>query len=236
MTNDKSDKSPQASTPPVVPEEQRVSGENIVTTLLKNPKEISDNIAARKDLLKSSAILLLVALASHAVFGLAVGLFGGMSVAIMDLVKVPLIALGALFLCFPSLYVFACVSGSPLSIPQTIALGCSSLALLGLLLVGLAPVVWLFSVSTDSLPFVAMLALLIWLIALSFAARYVGKLKANPLFQRQAGIRLWFVIFTLVTLQMTTCMRPILTESSRGWLTAEKKFFLSHFGSMFRGE
>ena len=109
-------------------------------------------------------------------------------------------------------------------------------AMVGLLLVGLAPVAWLFAVSTASVPFVAVLAVAIWLTALSFVARYVGKLKANALFQRQAGIKLWLVILTLVTLQMATCMRPMLTKPEKGWWTVEKKFFVTHFGDTFEGK
>ena len=164
-------------------------------------------------------------------FGLALGLFAGWTIAAMDLAKFPLVAVCALLICFPSLYVFACVSGSPLSLSQTFALGCSCLAMVGLILTGLAPVVWLFAVSTNSASFRVILALLIWLIALCFGAKYVGKLRANPLFQRQGGIKLWFIILTIVTLQMATCMRPMLVKPEKGWWVSEKKFFLTHFGS-----
>jgi hypothetical protein len=207
---------------------------SIVTSLLKAPVKVAEAIALqRKDLLAATAALLAVAVTCHAVFGLAIGLFAGWSVAIMDVVKAPLVAVCSLLLCFPSLYVFACVAGSPLSISQTVALGCSCLAMLGLLLVGLAPVAWLFAVSTESLPFIVILAFLIWLVALFFAARYVGKLRSQPLFQRQGGIKMWFLILIVVTLQMTTCMRPMLAKPEKGWWTGEKKFFLSHFGSTF---
>ena len=218
---------------PALPSDGTAGSNNIITILLKAPQKLSDDIAAHRRLVKSAIVFLITAVVCHAIFGLAMGMFGGFTVAAMDMVKVPLVAVGSLFLCFPSLYVFACVAGLPLSLSQTFTLGCSSLAMVGLLLVGLAPVAWLFSVSTESLAFVVALALLIWFIALSFAARYVGKLKANPLFQRQAGIKLWFLIFTLVTLQMVTCMRPMLTKPEKGWWSGEKKFFISHFGSAF---
>ncbi len=130
-------------------------------------------------------------------------------------------------------FVFTCVAGSPLSLSQCFTLGCSCLAMVGFLLVGLAPVAWLFAVSTENLPFVVVLTLLIWLIAVFFAARYVNGLKASPLFQRQAGIRMWFVILIVVTLQMATCMRPMLTRPDDGWWTSGKTFFLSHFGTVF---
>ena len=225
----------QSAPPPPLPHGGVATGaENIVAALLKAPTKVADAIAAQqKGLLGAASILIAVAVVCHAVFGAAIGLFAGWPVAAMDVVKAPLIAVCSLLLCFPSLYVFACVAGSPLSISQTFALGCSCLAMVGLLLVGLAPVAWLFSVSTANPPFIVTLTLLIWLVAVSFAARYVGKLRAHPLFQRQAGIKMWFLILIVVTLQMTTCMRPMLRKPESGWWTGEKKFFLSHFGSTF---
>jgi hypothetical protein len=204
---------------------------NVVTALLKDPQRVAESISEHRDLTRSALLLLACAVVCLAVFGVAVGMFGGLTVAAMDVVKVPLSAVCSLLLCFPSLYVFACVAGSPLSVSQTFALGCSCLAMVGLILVGLAPVAWLFAVSTESLPFVVLLTVFTWFIAVVFAARYVGKLRSNPLFQRQAGIKLWFVIFTLVMLQMVTCMRPMLAKPDNGWWTAEKKFFLAHFGA-----
>ncbi|MFO7871702.1 MAG: hypothetical protein R6V03_09760 [Kiritimatiellia bacterium] len=233
MTEDKSRTS--STPPPPMPNSNTATNTgNIVTSLLKAPSRVADAIAhQRKELVSAAVSLLVVAVVCHAVFGFAVGLFGGWSVALMDVVKAPLVAVCSLLLCFPSLYVFACVAGSPLSISQTVALGCSCLAMVGLLLVGLAPVAWLFAVSTESLSFIVILTLFIWLIALSFAARYVGKLRANPLFQKQAGIKMWFLILIIVTLQMTTCMRPMLAKPEKGWWTGGKQFFLSHFGSTF---
>lgn len=217
--------------PPIPPKPVAPTAGNIVSTLLKDPKRISDTLAGGKGLFSSGLMLLIAGVLCHAVFGLAIGLFGGWPVAAMDAVKVPLVALCSLLLCFPSLYVFTCVAGSPLSLSQTFVLGCSCMAMVGLILVGLAPVAWLFAVSTENLAFVTLLTFLIWLISIGFAARYVEKLKAHPVFQRQAGIKLWFVILILVTLQMTTCMRPMLTEPEEGWWTSKKEFFLSHFGS-----
>mgnify|MGYP003604561875 CR=1 FL=1 len=221
------------ATPPPPPRWVQPEPSHIVSALLRNPRRISEAIAEKKELLKSAGLLLATGLACHAVFGVAIGLFGGWTVALMDAVKMPLVALCSLLLCFPSLYVFTCVAGSPLTIPQAFALGCSCLAMVGLILVALAPVAWLFSVSTANLSFVTLLAFLIWLVAIGFAGRYVAKLGAHPLFARQAGINMWFVILVVVTLQMATCMRPMLTTSEKGWWTGEKQFFLSHFGDTF---
>ncbi|MEZ5305226.1 MAG: hypothetical protein R3F11_31975 [Verrucomicrobiales bacterium] len=42
-------------------------------------------------------------------------------------------------------------------------------------------------------------------------------------------------LFALVTIQMTTTLRPILGKSDR-FLTTEKKFFLVHWGEQIVGE
>jgi hypothetical protein len=231
MTNPSNDANPEITPPPVPPRPAAPEAGNVASTLLKNPQRISDAIAGQQNLLRAALTLLAVAIACHVVFGLALGLFGGWPVATMDMVKIPLVAICSLLLCFPSLYVFTCVAGAPLTLAQTFVLGCSCLAMVGLILVGLAPVAWLFAVSTKSLSFVTLLAFLIWLVAIGFAGRYVDKLGIHPLFQRQAGIKLWFLILMLVTLQMATCMRPMLTKPEKSWWTGEKQFFLSHFGS-----
>ena len=233
MTESTPTATPSITPPPAPPHRIQPEATNIVSALLRNPRRISETIAERKQLLRSSGLLLAAGLACHAVFGIAIGLFGGWSIAAMDAVKMPLVALCSLLLCFPSLYVFTCVAGSPLSLSQAFVLGCSCLAMVGLILVGLAPVAWLFSVSTANLSFVTLLTFLIWLVAIGFAGRYVNKLSAHPLFERQTGINVWFLILMVVTLQMTTCMRPMLSSSEKGWWTAEKQFFLSHFASTF---
>lgn len=203
---------------------------SLVAAILKDPARVAATIALREKLSAAIPLWLGVGLACHATFGIAVGLFAGWPVAAMDAVKMPLAGFCSLLLCFPSLYVFSCVAGMPLSILQTLALGSACFAMLGLILVGLAPVAWLFAVSTSSLGFVAMLTFLLWLVAIGFAGRFVDKLRTAPLFQRQAGLKLWFAILLLVTMQMATCMRPMLAKpGERGWFTSEKQFFLSHF-------
>ena len=124
--------------------------------LLKAPQTVAGTIAEGKNLL-SPPRAAAAALVCHAVFGLAIGMFGGLAVAAMDVAKGPLVALCSLLLCFPSLYVFACVSGSPYPTAD-IRPGLRMPGDDGLLLVGLAPVAWLFSVSTESAPFVVVLS------------------------------------------------------------------------------
>ena len=201
----------------------------LLDTLLKNPRQIAETLARGEALAPGAIKLLTGGLVCHAVFGIAIGLFCGGGVAAMDAVKVPLIALFSLLLCLPSLYVFSCVAGTPLSLSQAAFLGCACLAMTGFILVGLAPVAWLFAVSTASAAFMTMLIFLLWLAAIAFTSRFLDQLRALARFQRQAGIKLWLFILLLVTLQMTTTLRPLLAPSKDGWCTGQKQFFLGHF-------
>jgi hypothetical protein len=139
---------------------------------------------------------------------------------------------GSLIICLPSLYVLAAVGGAPLSLSQAFALGSSALAVMGFLLGGLAPVAWLFAMSTESGLFMVILVVVIWAIGTAFAWRSLLRLQGGRLFPRMAGIRLWFFILALVTLQMATCLRPMLDTPEHGWWTHDKKFFLAHFSAM----
>ncbi len=215
-----------ASTPPPI-------HDGTVGVLLKAPERVAGLIAEREKGVSTSIKLLCAAILFHAIFGFAMGLFGGWNVAGMATVKAPLVALCSLLVCYPSLFVFGNVGGAPLSPMQSFLLGASCLAMQGLLLVGLAPVAWLFAVSTESLPFVTLLVFFIWGVTALFVMRFVGKLRVHALFKKSGGIIFWFLIFMLVTLQMTTCLRPMLTTPKDGWWTAKKMFFLQHYGTTF---
>jgi len=223
------------STPPPLPSApttEPASDDTLVGQLLKSPQSVVLKIMGGKNLAAESAKLLGVTALCYAVFGVAVGLFGGWGVAAMTVWKAPLIALCAMLLCLPSLYVFTAVLGSPITLMQAFALGNASLAMTGLIVVGLSPVAWLFAVSTESLPFVTIMAFIVWLIALPFASRFLRRAGEVGLLKRQEGLKVWFVILIAVTLQMTTVMRPILTAPADGERTIAtgKMFFLRHFG------
>ena len=174
--------------------------------------------------------LLAGALACYGLYGLASGFFqGGWSIA-LAVGKVPLILVASTALCLPSLYVFCGLSGAeltPRTFSRTIA-GFSGIT--GLILLALMPVVWLFSVSTLSLAFVVWLHLLVWLTALAFGRRFLVQAAAPA----RGAIGLWLVLLFLVSLQMTTYLRPVLWVAAGGPVfTAEKKSFFGHLHDVF---
>ena len=207
---------------------------NALGSLLRSPQRLIEAIARDEGLTPASVILLLWGLVFHALYGLAMSLFGGWEVAIMGAAKAPLIAVCSILLCMPSLYVFASVGGLPISVSQAFALASCVVAMVGLLLLGLTPVAWLFSVSTNSLGFTVLLNAVTWFVAVGFAFRFSGQLRTSGRFPSTAGLKWWLVVYVLVSLQMATTMRPLLTKPDDGWWTAKKQFFLAHLVDSFK--
>ncbi|MES2438997.1 MAG: hypothetical protein V4584_08015 [Verrucomicrobiota bacterium] len=131
-------------------------------------------------------------------------------------------------ICFPSLYIFSTLAGARVSISQLAACLAGALALAGLLLLGFAPAVWIFAESTDSLGFMGSLAIGSWIIAVLFALRFLKSAVFATGGTQKGPLAIWSVVFLLVTLQMTTSLRPILGRS-KVLLTQEKKFFIQHW-------
>ena len=102
-----------------------------------------------------------------------------------------------------------------------------------LLLIGFAPVAWLFSQSSQSVVWMGSLHLLFWFIAAFFGLRFLRQGFAGSQARTSAGFFTWAVIFLLVTVQMTTAVRPLVGTADT-LLPTEKKFFLVHWVDCLR--
>ncbi len=102
------------------------------------------------------------------------------------------------------------------------------LMLMTILLVGFAPVAWIFSQSTESSAWMGTLHLLFWWVATLFAVRFIKQGFSHTNAKSQAGLNVWIIIFLLVAVQMTTALRPIIGKSDT-FFPAEKQFFLGHW-------
>lgn len=137
-------------------------------------------------------------------------------------------------ICLPSLYIFACLSGSQARLSEICGLVAGLLMLMTILLIGFAPVAWLFSQSTKEVAWMGALHLIFWAIATAFGLRFLDHGFAHTKARSGAGLKTWVVIFVLVVLQMTTALRPIVGTAAT-WLPTEKKFFLTHWLETMQG-
>ncbi len=196
-------------------------------TLLKHPGRIVYELEGGRE--RTLALwLLFFALGAMAVYGVVVGsLTGGAQLWIAP-AKLALGTLLSVLICLPSLYIFSCLGGSNVRLAAVAGGLAAAVCLSSLLLIGFAPVAWIFSQSTDSAAFMGTLHLLFWMIGLFFGLRLIGGMSRFRGESQRGHLRTWSVIFILVCLQMTTTLRPILGRSDH-FLPREKKFFLTHW-------
>jgi hypothetical protein len=177
--------------------------------------------------------MLLVAVVCSLVYGVVVGTFSMGPQLWAAPVKIAAGLMVSALICLPSLYIFTCLSGSQARLSEMCGLLAGLLMLMSILLIGFAPVAWLFSQSTQSIAWMGTLHILFWLISTFFGVRFLRAGFAHSQARSQAGLYTWIIIFVLVGLQMTTALRPILGKADT-FLPTEKMFFLTHWGECLK--
>jgi len=241
--------SPSASVPPTIPSIPIAPG---LVPLGERPEErepITSPIAAVEAILRQPrrvifqlrqprsgsliGAMLLVAILCSLVYGLVVGTFSMGEQLWAAPVKIAAGLMISALICLPSLYIFTCLSGSQARLAEMCGLLGGLLMLMTILLIGFAPVAWLFSQSTQSLAWMGVLHLIFWLISTAFGLRFLLAGFSHSQARSRAGLCTWIIIFVLVALQMTTALRPIVGKADT-FLPKEKMFFLAHWGDCLK--
>jgi hypothetical protein len=173
--------------------------------------------------------LLGIASVSLLVFGFVLGCFSRHEQLWAAPLKVLSGMLFAALICYPSLYVFSTLAGARFSPKALLLCLAGSLALGGMLLLGLAPALWIFVESTTSFGFIGFLAVAAWGVAMFFALRFIKACAGSGGGVSNGPVVVWSVLFLLVTLQLSTTLRPILGRSDKFIQVEEKRFFLEHW-------
>jgi hypothetical protein len=167
------------------------------------------------------------------VYGVVVGTFSGGSQLWIAPAKIAGGMLVSALICLPSLYIFSCLSGSRARLVEVVGLVAGLLVLTTILLVGFAPVAWVFSQSTSSLPAMGALHLAFWVIATFFGWRFLRNGFAHLSAKSNGALHVWIFIFVLVCVQMTTALRPIIGRSD-SFFPEGKRFFAAHWADVMR--
>lgn len=196
----------------------------LLEALLKAPATLADHLATQS---RSTNILLGLALICTAGFGLLLGTYSGGTQLWAAPIKVAGGLAFAALICFPSLYIFASLDGIDTRLTLIFRKLVAAVAVIGLLLVSFAPVVWIFAQSTDAIGLIGCIVIIVWIISLAFGLQLLGRLLRGE--AKKAGhYRMWCAIFVLVTFQMSTALRPILGTADTIF-PQEKRFFLEHW-------
>jgi hypothetical protein len=199
---------------------------DMVEALLGRPRDMGNWLSTHGQ--GAMVRFALVALVSLLLFGLVIGGFAKGTQLWAAPLKIAGGSLVAGAICFPSLFIFSTLAGGSFSFRQMRAVLAGVFALAGLLLLGFAPAIWVFAESTDSYGFVGTLGIAAWLAGIFFGVRFLKTAVLAAGGSTSFPVTLWGFVLALVTLQMTTSLRPILGSSPQ-FFTSEKKFFLQHW-------
>jgi hypothetical protein len=217
--------------PPVVVEEVGSIG-----LLLKSPKSFARFVAEDRVDLQPSLILLTTSVGFYSLYGLAMGCFAGGNSLWQATLKAPLILLSTMAICAPSLYLLLCLSGVAASFRQVFAMVAGVAGLSSVVMVGFAPVAWLFGVSTSSVVFMALLHTAVWCVALGCGLRLVSHTVPGG-FRECKSMIAWAAILLVLCAQMATFYRPILGVTvTKEFREGQRTFFFQHFYVSMMGE
>ena len=158
-------------------------------------------------------------LALCALYGAAAGAYAGPAQAISAAIKLPLLFLGTLAICFPGFFVIQVLVGSRLRLPQVLALVLGALSLSAVVLAAVVPITAFFLFTGANYYFLTLLHVLIVLGAglvgmtvlhegLAFACEKRG------VYPRKAMtiMKVWAVLFAFVGIQMAWNLQPFVGD------------------------
>jgi hypothetical protein len=119
-----------------------------IESLLRQPRRLMFQLR-QPDAGKLIGAMLFTAFFCSLVYGVVAGTFSGGTQLWAAPVKIAAGLLISAAICLPSLYIFTCLSGSQARLTEVCGLLAGLLMLMTILLVGFAPVVWIFSQSTE---------------------------------------------------------------------------------------
>jgi hypothetical protein len=134
-------------------------------------------------------------------------------------IKVPLLYLLTLLVCYPVLFIILVLMGSKLSFVQTLALILLALTFNAVLLASFAPIVAFFSITGSSYAFIKLLHVLVMTFSgfWGMAALYQGlreMCEKSNLYPKRAVdiLRVWILVFGFVGTQMAWSLRPFIGD------------------------
>ncbi len=222
---------------------------NTLTSILQDrenfTKEIFDHVGLKRKLIDAN----LIAAISFAIYGAIIGSQHSLLQGISSAIKLPILFLLTSVICMPTLYIFSSFFGSKRSLLQNLALLATGTALMGVALVGFAPVTVFFLVTTKDYDFFKLLNVCFFaisgLMGILFFHRVFGRVEnedpANAA-SRRSVLLLWLLLYAFVGTQLGWTLRPFFGSPGLPFEMVRQiggNFYLDIFesvGQLTRGE
>lgn len=162
-------------------------------------------------------------------YGLVMGCYSGLLQALTAGIKVPLLFLLSLLICFPAFFVLQFILGSKMELSHMTVIILSGFVLMGAVMVSFAPIVVLFVLTGGNYYFLQLLHIAIFAIAGLFGMKVVVDALKYSCEQKnvypKTGVvvfRFWAVILAFVGIQLAWNLQPFLAEKTAGYALFKK--------------
>src|SRR5262245_33571151 len=132
-----------------------------LTQLLSNREKFFAAVVASEGLRAKLWHSTLTLIVLYALYGVAAGAYAGPAQALSSAIKLPVLILGTLAICFPGFFVVQVLVGSQLKLAQVLALVMGALALSAILIAAVIPVTVFFLLTGANYYFLTLLHVLI---------------------------------------------------------------------------
>ena len=190
-----------------------------LSRLLSDREQFFAEVADGRDLGGKISHSLVTLLVLCAFYGASAGAYAGPVQALSAAIKLPLLFLGTLAICFPGFFVIQVLVGSRLRLAQVLALTAGALALSAIVLAAIVPVALFFLLTGANYHFLELLHVVIVLGAglVGMAALHEGLAFAcekRGVYPRRAMtiMQVWAVLFAFVGIQMAWNLRPFVGD------------------------
>jgi hypothetical protein len=129
--------------------------------LLIKREKVVEHIQQKKDLYKYILACNIVIILCSAVFGIVTGTFVGGIQILFNAVKLPMLFLTCLYMALPVFYVVSLYSNCKIELPQMTSMLFGSFSIGSLIMVAFSPFVLLFAITTNNVPFMQLLMVMI---------------------------------------------------------------------------
>jgi len=162
-------------------------------------------------------------------YGLVMGCYSGFLQALTAGIKVPVLFLLSLLICFPAFFVLQFILGSKMLLSHMTIIILSGFVLTAAIMVSFAPIVVLFVLTGGNYYFLQLLHIAIFTVAGIFGMKTVLDALKYSCEQKNVypkiGVevfRFWVVILAFVGIQLAWNLQPFLAEKAAGFALLKK--------------
>ncbi|MGD1900777.1 MAG: actin-binding WH2 domain-containing protein [Geitlerinemataceae cyanobacterium] len=187
-----------------------------LTLLLRDRIGFMAQIAENQNVAGKISALMVTGSVLFGIYGAIVGSFSGWPQAISSAVKLPILYLLTLLICFPTLYFFNILFGSRKSLIQHFGILISAVAAIGVLLFSFAPISLFFLVTTRNYSFFLLLNVAIMALTGIVGVKFLydgmqmmsEQDDLNGYANRKYLLQAWLALYAFVGSQLGWTLRP----------------------------